>query len=101
MTEIRDKIIDHTFKLLLLKGYDGVSISDIHASAGISRGLLYHYFSSKEELFIETLRVKFIQSFNVDLEYIKNLGVYEMTSYIVRQYKKLNSEVLAGASILN
>lgn len=36
--------------------YDEISIDDIAAAAGISKGLLYHYFSSKKEFFVETVR---------------------------------------------
>lgn len=54
----RDLILQRTFALLLDKGYDGVSVSDIQQELEIARGLLYHYFSSKEELFAEVVRQK-------------------------------------------
>ena len=36
------------------KGYHGCRISDIAEEAGVSHGLVYHYFSSKEEV-LETI----------------------------------------------
>jgi AcrR family transcriptional regulator len=36
--------------------YDEIAIDDIAAEAGMSKGLLYHYFSSKRDLYLETLR---------------------------------------------
>ena len=36
--------------------YDDVSIDDIAKSAGISKGLLYHYFPTKRDLYIAGLR---------------------------------------------
>jgi AcrR family transcriptional regulator len=36
--------------------YDAVNMADIAQAAGISRALVNHYFGSKRELFIETLR---------------------------------------------
>lgn len=36
--------------------YDEISIDDIAAAAGISKGLLYHYFSSKKDFYVETVR---------------------------------------------
>lgn len=36
--------------------YDELSIDDIASAAGISKGLLYHYFSSKRVFYVETVR---------------------------------------------
>jgi len=36
--------------------YDEISIDDIAAEASMSKGLLYHYFASKRDLYLETLR---------------------------------------------
>lgn len=36
--------------------YDEISIDDIALEASMSKGLLYHYFSSKRDLYLETLR---------------------------------------------
>ena len=38
------------------RAYDEISIDDIAAAAGISKGLLYHYFSSKRVFYVETVR---------------------------------------------
>jgi AcrR family transcriptional regulator len=37
------------------RSYDEVSMSDLARAAGISKGLLYHYFPSKRDLFVATL----------------------------------------------
>lgn len=37
------------------RAYDDVSMADIARAAGISKGLLYHYFPSKRDLFVATL----------------------------------------------
>lgn len=37
------------------KGYKGTTIKDIANRAGISAGLLFYYFKTKEEIFIQTL----------------------------------------------
>lgn len=99
--ETKDKILKYTFALLLRKGYDGVSISDIQSATGISRGLLYHYFGNKKRLFIETIKENFITNFRIDLNLIEDYGLEQMTNYIIDKYKRLNSEILQGISILN
>lgn len=37
--------------------FDAVSVDTIAATARVSRGLLYHYFPSKRELYVETIRL--------------------------------------------
>ncbi len=52
--EIREKtkrnILNAGLKLFARKGYHGTSIADIAKEAGISKGLAYNYFKSKDEL---------------------------------------------------
>ncbi len=38
------------------KTYDDLSIDEIARAVGISKGLLYHYFPSKREFYVETIR---------------------------------------------
>lgn len=44
------KIMDAAFLLIAKQGYDSTSISQIAAKAGVSKGLVYNYFDSKEDL---------------------------------------------------
>src|SRR5690606_6088010 len=46
----REKIIMAAFQLFAEKGYASSSVSQIAKEAGISKGLIYHYFKSKEEV---------------------------------------------------
>src|SRR3954447_20353749 len=38
------------------RSYDEVSIDDVARAAGVSKGLLYHYFPTKRDLYIAGLR---------------------------------------------
>src|SRR5581483_10037140 len=38
------------------RAYDDLSVDEIAAAAGISKGLLYHYFPSKRRFYVETVR---------------------------------------------
>ena len=53
--ERRRQLLDTSAQVFTERPYDAVSMSEIATRAGISKGLLYHYFSSKEELFGATL----------------------------------------------
>ena len=45
----KDKIVEAGLKLFSHKGLAATSINDIASLAGISTGLLYHYYKSKED----------------------------------------------------
>jgi AcrR family transcriptional regulator len=49
------KIVDAAYRLMSQKGYESTSISQIAKEAGISKGLMYNYFNSKEELLKELI----------------------------------------------
>ena len=51
----KNKIHKSALKLFSEIGYFQTSIADISKSANISKGLFYHFFSSKEELFAEII----------------------------------------------
>ncbi|MDR2009088.1 MAG: TetR/AcrR family transcriptional regulator [Bacteroidales bacterium] len=51
-----ENIRDAGVKLFAKKGLAGTSINEIAKEAGISIGLMYHYYKSKEELYIELVK---------------------------------------------
>ena len=52
--EKRDRVINASFEEFSQKGYEDASTNEIVEKAGISKGLLFHYFGSKQKLY-ETL----------------------------------------------
>ena len=52
--EKRRVILDAAVRVFAAKGYHTSRVGDIAEEAGIAHGLLYHYFSSKEEV-LETV----------------------------------------------
>lgn len=51
----RDQIMSTALEMFASEGYGHVSIAALAQRAGISKGLMYNYFSSKEELLKEIL----------------------------------------------
>jgi len=45
-------------ELFVVRPYDEISIDDIATAASISKGLLYHYFAGKRELYVEVVRAE-------------------------------------------
>lgn len=54
--ERRDQLMQRGLELFSSQSYDTVSIDDIAEAAGISKGLLYHYFPSKRDFYVAVVR---------------------------------------------
>ncbi len=55
----REKILSSALKLFSTKGLTGTKISDIAKDSNSSQGLVYHYFKSKDAIFIELINSAF------------------------------------------
>jgi len=53
----RAQLLEHALELFSTKSFDDVSISEVARVAGVSQGLLYHYFPGKRALFVASLEV--------------------------------------------
>ena len=51
----RDQILDAANALFAERAYDKVSVEDIASAAGITRGLVHHYFGGRKEVYIGLL----------------------------------------------
>ena len=52
----RRQILDAAVRVFARSGYHGARVGDIAEEAGVAHGLLYHYFSSKEEVLATVFR---------------------------------------------
>ena len=53
--ETRKRLLASAARLFTNKGFDNVGIEDIAKDAGLTRGVFYRYFSSKSELYSESI----------------------------------------------
>ncbi len=53
--ERREEILDAANALFAERSYDEVSVEDIASSAGVTRGLVHHYFGGRKEVYIALL----------------------------------------------
>ena len=51
----RDQILDAANALFAERAYDQVSVEDIASAAGVTRGLVHHYFGGRKEVYIGLL----------------------------------------------
>jgi len=89
--EKRRQILDAAVKVFARQGFHACRVSDIADDAGVAYGLVYHYFSSKDEV-LDTL---FLERWNVLLDTIREVDAGDapardkleaITAFIVDSY---------------
>jgi AcrR family transcriptional regulator len=58
LKEKRDHIIRCAFEIFSQKGYDATTMDDIVKLSGVSKGGIYHYFPSKEDVFFDIAEIQ-------------------------------------------
>ena len=54
-TQRREQLLDVANDLFAERGYEEVSVEDIARSAGVTRGLVHHYFGGRKDVYIALL----------------------------------------------
>ncbi len=88
------QILNAAIDCFCRSGFRGASISDICAAAGISPGLLYHYFDSKETIIKAMTEVELHRAGQAILEFdgeAKGIGFIENLLDKLDYYEKHNS----------
>ncbi len=57
------ELLDAALSLFVSKGFSATKVEDVAASAGVSKGTLFLYFSSKEDLFKAVIRANLADHF--------------------------------------
>jgi AcrR family transcriptional regulator len=102
----KEKIIVAAFQLFVAEGYH-VGINRIVDKAGVSRGALYHYFSSKEDLFEEVTKTFFFKQFqdlpdivsgpgSIQSKIQKIIDIPLSPLYVVAEYGNHQQTAVAG-----
>ena len=72
----KNKIIRTSFALFLEKGYKDVTIINIMEATNLSKGAIYHYFKSKEEIYFATLETYYFNMLRTE-EYQESTGDFK------------------------
>lgn len=59
MNTTREFLIKTALALFLAKGYKAVTLRELVSSSGLSKGAFYHYFASKEAIFLAAVQSAF------------------------------------------
>lgn len=86
----KEKLIDTALELFSLKGYTGTTVKDIAKEADATDGLIYHYFSSKEELLHAVLaKHNFLDEVRHILKFHDDFPVYQTLNRLGKRLLEL------------
>jgi AcrR family transcriptional regulator len=96
MKNTREHILDVTFKLFLQKSFKEVTLKEIVEKTGLSKGAFYHYFTSKEQLFLELVNDVFSSVLDVPYDQFNKDSLYhfyiDYVNYYTENLKQQNEE---------
>jgi AcrR family transcriptional regulator len=62
----RTELLDAALDVFATLGFGRASLQDIADRAGVTKGAIYHYFDSKEQLLVELMRERFLPAIETD-----------------------------------
>lgn len=87
----RIEILMASLELFVAKGYTATKVSDIASSAGMSIGLLFHYFKSKENLYEELVKMGLQGTqMSMQIKIDEPLAFFEQTTTMIMNSIKQN-----------
>jgi len=86
--ERKEQIMEAALHVFSRRGISGTKMSMIAAEAGISHGLLYHYFKSKDELFTELVQMAMVGAQSAMIQ------IYELPGSPLEKIRVLTKEIL-------
>lgn len=85
----RQEIINTALDLFIRKGYGSAKTSDISKEAGMSEGLLFHYFPSKEKLLEELIEIGVRGTrMPLEMEFARPIEFFELFTAQLFEYMK-------------
>jgi AcrR family transcriptional regulator len=99
----REQLVALGVEMFSERPFDDVSIDDIAAGAGISKGLLYHYFPSKRDFYVAVVRhsadeMQAVTETDADLEPLERLadGLDRYLEYVATHARGFATVLRAG-----
>ncbi len=96
MKDTKEQILKVALRLFLQKNFKEVTMKDIVANTGLSKGAFYHYFPSKEQMFLEVIEYNFHALFGNDYSNYDQNNLFNFfhdhLKFIETQMNKLDEE---------
>ncbi|EIT87402.1 transcriptional regulator [Fictibacillus macauensis ZFHKF-1] len=87
--EKRMEIVRSAMQCFGQKGYEATTIDDIVRTSKVSKGAIYNYFSSKEEIYLQILHHQSVQFFKeVEEAFASRHSAKEKLAYLFERFEK-------------
>lgn len=90
----REKILDITFMLVYINGYNGTSISMILKECEIPKGSLYHHFKSKQDIVLTVIKERLFPKMDAFYNFNNSDGKHPIDILIDSIINVSNNELL-------
>lgn len=89
----KENILKTAFQLFIREGYKSVTINKITTATGLSKGAIYHYFQSKEEIYEATLTKYYFEMVEFDISTVAT-GIFRddiklLYTHIAQLFKRI------------
>lgn len=88
MKNSKEHILKTSFRLFLQKSFKEVTLNEIVVATGLSKGAFYHYFQSKELLFVEVINTFFFDQMMIDYRTLRTNSLWDFYHDYALQLKK-------------
>jgi AcrR family transcriptional regulator len=95
----REELLEATWRVIARTGIVGVTIREIAREAGVSTGILAHYFESKEDLLAHALRLSHRRVYDRISERTRDIAGLDALRTIMLEALPLDEERLLEAQI--
>lgn len=103
--DLRNRLVDVATELFAVKGFEGTSVQDVCDAAQVTKGALYYYFSSKDELLYDIygrllrLQMAHLEEFaEVDLPVLERIRLI-VVDVIVTSIAQMDQAVIFWRSL--
>jgi len=97
---VPERLVEAALTLFAEKGFEGTSVQDVVAAAGVTKGAMYHYFSSKDDLLHEIYaRVLRMQTERLEAVVAQELPIAERVHAAAEDVVRTTIENIESATI--
>lgn len=95
----RNQILEAGIRLFRKNGLNNTSLNDIVRESGVSKGGLYHYFSSKEEVVIGVCEYFFQQHLDITMGAPMDMPALDKLALVIRFQELMASEMAPNLTL--
>lgn len=102
--EVKEKIIKAAIEEFAENGYKAASTNSICKKAKVSKGLIYYYFKSKEEIYLSALKFaidRFKENVSIEISGKYKYGIAYISEYFDTKFKFFRENPLYSMLIVN